>query len=161
MRQIMLETLERGMSIVRDGHEIIPTWHVMSGPETFVLMTRFDPDAPGQRDRMIYLASRFMVWKMATAFVLSAEMSLGARDTKPEDFVLAVGVSRTERVGVMRRIRRKKTVTFGKAEWLGEKSLDPMYFEMLPKGTEVLTAEEVAELGAVFGDGGEVPVTRM
>ena len=161
MRQIMLEALERGMSIVRGGHEIIPTWHVMSGPETFVLMTRFDPDAPGQRDRMIYLASRFMVWKMATAFVLSAEMSLGTRDTEREDVVLAVGVSRTERVGVMRRIRREKTVTFGKAEWLGESSLDPLYFGMLPKGTEVLTAAEVAELGVMFGDGGEVLVTRM
>ena len=161
MRQIMLEALERGMSIIRGGHEIIPTWHVMSGPETFVLMTRFDPDAPGQRDRMIYLVSRFMVWKMAAAFVLSAEMSLGARDTEPEDVVLAVGVSRTERVGVIRRIQRGKAVTFGKAEWLGESPLDPLYFEMLPKGTEVLTAEEIAELGVVFGDGGEVPVARM
>ena len=102
-----------------------------------------------------------MAWKMATAFVLSAEMSLGARDMEPEDVVLAVGVSRTERVGVMRRIQWEKTVTFGKAEWLGEQSLDPLYFEMLPKGTEVLTAEEVAELGVVFGDSGEVPVTRM
>ena len=157
LRPLMLDALERGVDIVRGGHEIIPTWHVVCGAETYLLLTRFDPSNPGQRDRMVYLVGRYMHWKMATGFVLCAEIILG----RGVDAVASVAVSSTERMGVIRRIKRDAATHFGPREWLGAESLDTAYFTLLPKREEVLSAEEIAELSLIFGEDGEVPVKRL
>jgi hypothetical protein len=45
-----------------------------------------------------------MAWKSATAYVLTAETWLGPQRTRSgEEAVLTIGVSRRERVGVIRR----------------------------------------------------------
>lgn len=73
----------------------------------------FDTDIPEQRERTLFLISRFMVWKMATSFVLTAETWLGAEKTRHGDeALLAVGVSRHERLGVLQRIQRGDVVGF-------------------------------------------------
>ena len=157
LRPLMLDALERGVNIVRGGHEVIPAWYVISGAETYVLLTRFDPANPGQRDRMVYLVGRYMHWKMATAFVMCAEIVMG----RGVDAVASVAISGIERMGVIRRIKRDTSLHFGPREWIGEESLDSDYFALLPKRQETLSAEEIAELSFVFGEDGEVPVTRL
>ena len=157
LRPLMLDALERGVDIVRGGHEIIPAWHVVCGAETYLLLTRFDPASPSQRDRMVYLAGRYMHWKMATGFVMCAEIVLG----RGVEAVASVAVSSTERMGVIRRIKREATLHFGPREWLAEESFDTTYFALLPKGQATISAEEVAEFSVIFGENGEVPVKRL
>ena len=77
LRDLMLKDLARGLAMVRDGHEIVPTWHIIAPEGDFLILTRFDPDKPQQRDRMLTLVPLFMAWKMALAFVLTAETWLG------------------------------------------------------------------------------------
>jgi hypothetical protein len=162
LRDLMLQDLARSLAIVRDGHEIVPAWHVLTPVGDFLILTRFDPDKPDQRERMLTLVPRFMAWKMATAFVLTAETWLGPERTRSgEEAVLAIGVSRTERLGVLRRIRRTPGLVFMPPEWLRADTLDENYFRLLPSGQNTVSAEEAAMLAAVFGEDGELPANRL
>jgi hypothetical protein len=162
LRSLLLNDLDRAYGIVRDGHEVVPTWHILTPDGNFVILTRFDPDKPQQRERMLALVPRFMAWKMAIAFVLTAETWLGPeRKRSGEEALLAIGVSHDERLGVIRRIRRKPALALEAAEWLGPDAIDERYFTLLPSGASTVTAEEAAKLGEVFGESGELPATRM
>lgn len=138
LRDLMLADLERGLAIVRDGHEIIPAWRILTPDGDFLILTRFDPDHPDQRERMLALVPRFMAWKLATAFVLTAETWLGPQCTRSgEEAVLTIGVSRQQRLGVMRRVRRTPAIVFAPAEWLAADAIDEHYFRLLPIGQDV------------------------
>jgi hypothetical protein len=162
LREMMLEDLARGLAIVRGGHEIVPSWHVITPEGDFLILTRFDPDKPEQRERMLYLMPRFMAWKLATSFVLTAETWLGPERTRSgEEAVLAIGVSHTERFGVLRRIRRTPGLVFMPPEWLRAESIDEQYFQLLPSGQSTVTDEEAAMLTKAFGEDGELPAKRL
>jgi hypothetical protein len=90
----MLEELARGLRVVRDGHELVPAWRIITPEGRFMILTRFDPDKPDQREEMLTLVPRFMAWKLATSFVLTAETWLGPERTRSgEEAVVAIGVS--------------------------------------------------------------------
>src|ERR1700761_4891430 len=132
LRDLMLADLERGLDLVRDGHEVVPTWRILSPEGDFVIITPFDTDTPEQRARMFELVPRFMAWKLATAFVLTTETWLGPERTRSgEEAVVAIGVSRHDRLAVIRRISRRP-LSFGPPEWLPAEALDDTYFRLLP-----------------------------
>src|ERR1700693_3028279 len=78
LRELVLQDLARAIATVRDGHEVVPAWRILTPEGDFLILTRFDADKPDQRERMLALVPRFMAWKMATAFVLTAVTWLGA-----------------------------------------------------------------------------------
>jgi hypothetical protein len=105
---VMLEQLAIARRIVTDGHEVVPAWRIGTPDGAWLILTRFDPDKPGQSDRALHLVRRFMTWKLAQSFVLAAETWLGPTVTRTgEEAVTAIGVSRSERLGVLQRVRRK------------------------------------------------------
>jgi hypothetical protein len=158
LRDLMLADLERGLAIARDGHEVVPAWRILAPDGDFLILTQFDPDKPEQRERAFALVPRFMAWKLATGFVLTAETWLGPERTRSgEEAVLTIGVSRHDRMGVIRRIRRTPALSFGPPEWLAADALDETYFRLLPSGQSTVTAEEAAMLAAVFAEDGELP----
>jgi hypothetical protein len=158
LHEMMLADLERGLEIVRGGHSVVPAWRVLAPDGDFIILTQFDSDKPGQRERAFALVPRFMAWKLATGFVLTAETWLGPERTRSgEEAVLTIGVSRHDRMAVMRRIRHTPALSFGPPEWLPADALDETYFRLLPSGQSAVTAEEAAMLAAVFGDDGELP----
>jgi hypothetical protein len=160
LRDVMLKDLERGLAIVRDGHEMRPAWRIFTPDEDFLILTRFDPDEPDHRARAMALIPRFMAWKLATAFILTTETWLGPERTRSgEEAVAAIGISYHERLGVVRRIRRTPSVVFEPPEWLGPDQIDGGYLRMLPSGRTTLTAEEVGMLTAIFAEDGELPRT--
>jgi hypothetical protein len=162
LRELMLAELERGLAAAREGHEIVPAWRILTPEGTYRILARFDPDRPQQRNQMLALVPRFMAWKMTTAFVLTAETWLGPQRTRSgEEAVLSIGVSRRERIGVIRRLRRKPALDFGAPEWLGADAIDETYFRLLPAGVSRIMAEETAMLAIVFGENGEIPARRM
>lgn len=158
LRELMLADLERGLETVRDGHEIVPAWRVLTPEGTYRIITRFDPDRPDERTRMLALVPRFMAWKLASAFVLTTEIWLGPqRNRSGEEAVLSIGVSRYERLGVIRRIRRTPGPDFGTAEWVAADTIDQTYFRLSPAGVGTIMANEAAMLAAVFGENGDIP----
>jgi hypothetical protein len=162
IRDLMLADLERGLQIVRQGHEVVPAWRIFTPDGDFHILTRFDPDKPDQRERAFALMPRFMAWKMATAFLLTSETWLGPERTRSgEEAVLTVGVTRGERLAVIRRIRRTPALSFTPAEWLPPDTIDDTLFGLLPTGVTTITAEEAAMLAAVFGQDGEMPARAV
>ena len=158
LRDLMLADLEHGLAIARDGHEVVPAWRVLAPDGDFLILTRFDPDKPEQRERAFALVPRFMAWKLATGFVLTAETWLGPERTRSgEEAVLTIGVSHHERMAVIRRIRRTPALSFAPPEWLPADALDDAYFRLLPSGQSTVTPEEAAVLAAVFAEDGELP----
>jgi hypothetical protein len=37
LRDVMLKDLERGLAIVRDGHEIVPAWRIFTPEDDFLI----------------------------------------------------------------------------------------------------------------------------
>jgi hypothetical protein len=101
-----------------------------------------------------------MAWKFAQAFVMSAETWLAGLEG--EEAVTAVGCSRSERHGVIQRIRRQgRNVNFGPLEWLALEQMDTLYWTLLPRREESVTATEAAELAAIFAESGELPAQKL
>ena len=110
---------------------------------------------------MLFLISRFMAWKMAASFVLTAETWLGAEKTRYGDgALLAIGVSHHERLAVLQRNQPGEALGFGKQQWLQPYQVDAAFFSMLPRRGE-LTSEEVAELARIFGKNGDLRAQRL
>ena len=161
MKALMLEQLAISRRIVSDGHENVPAWRIETPDGAWLILTRFDPDKPGQSDRALHLVRRFMAWKLAQAFVMTAETWLAGR-RQGEEAVTAVGASRSERLGVIQRIRRDGTaVEFGPLEWLALEQMDSLYWTLLPRREETVTAKEAAELAAIFAESGELPAQKL
>ena len=159
---IMLDQLAIARRIVEDGAEIIPTWRITTPEGAFLILTRFDPDKQGQRERALLLITRFMAWKMATSFVLTAETWLGREVTHSgEEALLVVGVSHHERRALLQRIHRTTPVSFGVLEWAMPKQVDDTYYRILPTGRSEITAEEALELAVIFGKDGELAAERL
>ena len=91
------------------------------GGSAFLILTPFDTDQPEKREHAIFLISRFMAWKMATSFVLTAKTWLGADG---EDALLIIGVSLHERLAVVQRITRGDDVSFSEPMWLARHHVD-------------------------------------
>ncbi len=163
LKTIMLSHLASCEHTLKDGHDLIPSW-VVTGPEgSWLIFTRFDHDQPEQLERLLYLMKRFMAWKLATGFVLGMEAWLGPEKTREgEEALFAIGVTRAERLAVMRRIRRgKDTIALGPPEWLGADAIDGTFFSLLPERTESMTVEEAKMLDQIFGEEGETPAVKM
>ena len=154
----MLDQLTVARRIVEDGQEVVPAWRVMTPESIFLIFTRFDTAKPQQREHAIALIGRFMAWKMATSFVLTAETWLGADG---EDALFIIGVSHHERLAVLQRIKRGNPVGFSEPMWLAKHHVDDRYFELLPRGETEISAEEAARLARIFGRNGELPAERL
>ena len=161
LKPIMLEQLAITRRIVTDGHENIPAWRIETPDGAWTILTRFDPDKPGQRERATHLVKRFMAWKFAHAFVQTAETWLGQPHSGVEA-VIGIAVSQSERLAVLQRFHRKGgKVEFGPLEWLAPHQVDPEYFTLLPSRRESFTAEEAEALALIFGEGGELPAQKL
>jgi hypothetical protein len=159
---LMIEQIGAARTIVEDGAEVVPAWRINTPEGSYLVFTRFDHDKPEQRERLFVLISRFMTWKMATSFVLTAETWLGAEGTREGDeALLAIGASHHERLGLVQRITGRDLVNFGPPEWLMRDQIDETYFRLLPTGVSEITAKEQQELAFVFGVDGELPAERL
>jgi hypothetical protein len=159
---IMLKQLAMARSIVEDGAEVIPAWRITTPDGSYLILTRFHTDKQEQRERVLLLITRFMAWRMATSFVLTAETFLGPEVTRSgEEALLVVGISYHERLAAMQRLRRAPVVTFAPVEWLTNEQVEEAYFKLLPTGSSEITAEEAHELAVIFGKDGELAAERL
>jgi hypothetical protein len=110
---LMLDQLATARSILESGDELVPAWRIATPEATYLIFTRFDHDKPEQRERTLALMGRFMIWKMALSYVLTTETWIGPETTRTgEEALLAVGVSRSERLAAMQWFGRADVVTF-------------------------------------------------
>jgi hypothetical protein len=53
LKVAMLDQLAVARRIVTDGHQVVPAWHIRCADGDWLILTRFDHDKPGQRDRAV------------------------------------------------------------------------------------------------------------
>jgi hypothetical protein len=157
---IMIDQMGDARRVLEDGKPVVPTWVIATPEGTYRIHTEFDAAKPEQRERALLLLSRFMTWRLAISFVLTAEMRLGIGESG-EDAILAVGVSRHERVGLVQRIRRRDPLSLTSPEWLTAEQIDEKYSCLLPSRKSEITADEIAELASIFGEDGEMAAERL
>jgi hypothetical protein len=157
---IMIDQIGDARRTLEDGKPLVPVWVIKTPEGSYRIYTEFDAAKLEQRERALLLVSRFMTWRLATSFVLTAEMRLSAGGSE-EEAILAVGVSRDERVGLVQKIRRRDPLTLTSPEWLTSEQIDENYSSLLPSRKSEITIEEIAELSAAFGDEGEMPAERL
>ena len=97
---IMIDQMGDARRTLEDGKPVVPVWVIATPEGCYRVYTEFDTAKPEQRERALLLVSRFMTWRLAISFVLTAEMRLSTGESG-EDAILAVGVSRHERVGLV------------------------------------------------------------
>ena len=148
---IMLDQIAIARQVVEGGQEVLPRWRITSGDGNFLITTQFNTDVPEQRLRALSLVRRFMVWKLATSYILTAQTWQGPSGRRSDEALLVVGVSRHEQLAVIQRIQRGEAVSFDDPAWLSPHQVDREYFEMLPGGRTETSAEEAAELAGIFG----------
>ena len=125
---IMIDQLGTARKILGDGQEVVPAWRISTPEGAYLVLVRLDQDAPEQRERAFLLVSRFMKWKLATSFVLTSETWLGSKP-KPgsEEAILAVGVTRHERIGLIQKIRGRDPLLLTSPEWLSAGQIDEFF----------------------------------
>ena len=157
---IMIDQIGDARRTIEDGKPLVPVWVIATPEGSYRVYTEFDTAKPEQRERALLLVSRFMTWRLATSFVLTAEMRLSTGESE-EEAILAVGVSRHERVGLVQRIRRRDPLSLTSPEWLTAEQIDETYSSLLPSRKSEITIEEISELSAVFGEDGEMAAERL
>ena len=155
---LMLDQLAVARRMIEDGQEVVPAWRIETPEGVFLILSPFDANRPETRDHRFFLISRFMVWKMATSFVFTAEPWLGADG---EDALHIVGVSRHERLAVVQRIKHDEDLSFSQPTWLARHQVEDRYVATLPRRQTEITPEEAAMLARVFGKNGELPAQRL
>ena len=88
---IMIDQIGDARRTIEDGKPLVPVWVIATPEGSYRVYTEFDAAKPEQRERALLLVSRFMTWRLATSFVLTAEMRLSTEGSG-EDAILAVGV---------------------------------------------------------------------
>ena len=133
---IMLDHLAVARRAVEDGSTLVPMWRIETPEGNFLISTPFDTGKPEQRERALFLISRFMAWKVATSFVLTTQTWLGAELNQASDEApLTVGVSHHERLAVLQRIKRDDAVSFSQPMWGSSYHVDECYLKLLPRRT--------------------------
>jgi hypothetical protein len=158
----MLDQLAVARRIIEDGHAVVPAWRIETPEGAFLIHTSFDSEKPEQRERAIFLVSRFMAWKLATGFVLTTKTLLAAELTRASDeALLAVGISAHERLAVMQRLQPGDPLGFGQIMWFPAYHVEECYLKMLPGRRAEITAEEAVALSHTFSKSGEIPAARL
>jgi hypothetical protein len=157
---IMIDQIGDARRVLEDGKPVVPVWVIKTPEGSYRIYTEFNAGKPEQRERALLLVSRFMTWRLATSFVLTAEIRLGPQEPA-EEAILAVGVSRHERVGLVQRIRRRDPLSLTSPEWLTAEQIDETYSRLLPSRTGEITADEVAELTFTFGEKGDMAAEKL
>lgn len=138
MRGRIEQALTRSRRIIRDGHEISPTFDITTPEGDFVIVCPM-PDAHELRLARMGLVSRFMAYKLATGLVFASELMEPAS-------VTAIGVSRRSCVAGVQMITRAP-LAFGAIEWIeGVDQIGNEIPALLPRKSETLSALEIVEL---------------
>lgn len=167
----LAEQIDRARRIAAAGSIVIPAWRIGTPEGEYLILTRYNEAEPEQRERALVLISRFMAWKLATAFVLTSEGTSSDGEGRERDFLFGAAVSRHGVTVARQSIARTATtapfayhtaVEFGHLERFdGPEAIDPLLLELLPTGAAEVAEHEARLLAAIFAEDGEMPAHRL
>ena len=150
---MILRELERSRQIIRGGDVIVPRFVISTPGGEFSVLADLPID-PKKHHELLAKLYAFMIWKQASAFVMSCEW-------QEPNAVCSIGVSRPTVEGMMQIISRGPPVEFGPVIKLEPEQIGDELPALLPRRSATLSAETTAELGQIFGPGGELEAVRL
>ena len=158
LRELVEADLRRAARlIVKVQDEIDPQIRIATPEGDYHLAVTLPADAYGRKVIFRNLGL-FMAWKQALGFTLASELF-------EPDSVYCVGLLPKERFACLARIRREPkpwtAKNFGVVEWLPDASIDPVLFDLLPRGVREITASDLATLDKWFGANGKFPAVKI
>jgi hypothetical protein len=144
MQEMMLEEMARSMRIIESGHAVEPSWRAIDADgDSYYIRTLYDPNDLDHFAEVLRLVARFLTWREARGYVLTAEIQVGAS----EEAVMVIGVTAGAALGVMRLFARKPRLVFDELLWLDAHQLDQIFTKLLPgPDTPAVKPDEVEEL---------------
>jgi len=150
---MILRELERSRQIIRGGDVLVPRFVVSTPDGELSVFADFPTDAKKDEEVLAKLYA-FMIWKQASAFVMSCEW-------QEPSAVCSIGVSRPKVEGMMQVISRGPPVEFGPLIKLEPEQIGVELPALLPRRSATLSAETIAELEQIFGPGGKLEAVRL
>lgn len=167
----LAEQIATARRIIASGSTVVPAWRIGTPEGEYLVLTRYDETVPEQRERALYLISRFMAWKLATAFVYTAEGTSPDGAGRERDFLFGAAISRRGVTVARQSIARtastspfsvSTSVEFGHVERFdGPEVVDPLLLELLPDGAGEVSEDEARLLAELFAEDGEMPAHRL
>jgi hypothetical protein len=148
-----LRELERSRQIIRSGDVLVPRFVVSSPDGEFSVFADFAADTKKHEEVLAKLYA-FIIWKHATAFVMSCEW-------QEPNAVCSIGVSRPTVEGMIQVISRGPPVEFGPLIKMEPEQIGDELPALMPRRSATLSAETIAELEQIFGPGGELEAVRL
>ena len=145
---MILRELERSRQIIRGGDVLVPRF-VVSTPDGEFSVFADLPTATKKHDELLAKLYGFMIWKRASAFVMSCQWH-------EPNAVCSIGVSRPTVEGMMQVISRGPPLEFGPLIKLEPEQIGDELPALLPRRSATLSADTIAELERIFGPGGEL-----
>ncbi len=160
MLSILRSELRRSVKIIKGGNEIVPRFRIFTHDGDYIVFNPLPDDIKIRHERMA-LVRRFMVWKLATGFILSTE-------TMQPDAVTAVAVWRDggsdeiKVLGLYQLITRNGSAkpSFAPEERAGKEMAGDV-LELLPRHQESLSQDEIDELQTLMGNDGFFVVEKI
>jgi hypothetical protein len=150
---MILRELERSRQIIRGGDVLVRRFAISTPGGEFSVFADFPADTMKQEELLAKLYA-FMIWKQASAFVMSCEW-------QEPNAVCSIEVSRPKVEGMMQTISRGPPVEFGPLIKLEPEQIGDELPALLPRRSATLSAEIIAELEQIFGPGGELEAVRL
>ena len=152
-REIVLADLLRAQRLILQAQdEIDPQFRIASPEGDWWIGMTLDVDAE-KRVHQMRLVSRFMRWKMSSAFTMASELAM-------PDAVYCVGISHHECHGVLSMISRDP-IHFGPEQWLTRADIGEEIPALLPRGPASLDTAALRELDEWFGTSGRFPAVLI
>ena len=150
---MILRELERSRQVIRGGDVLVPRFVVSSPDGEFSVFADFAADTKKHEEVLAKLYA-FIIWKHATAFVMSCEW-------QEPNAVCSIGVSRPTVEGMIQVISRGPPVEFGPLIKMEPEQIGDELPALMPRRSATLSAETIAELEQIFGPGGELEAVRL
>ena len=150
---MILRELERSRQIIRGGDVLVPRFVISTPDGEFSVFADFPADTK-KHDELLAKLYAFMIWKQASAFVMSCEW-------QEPNAVCSIGVSRPTFGGMVHVISQGPPVEFGPVIKLEPEQIGDELPALLPRRSAALSAETIAELEQIFGPGGELEAVRL
>ena len=102
--------------IIRDGHEVIPSFRIYTPGGDYKIFVPMRPDLEHRAGKLRMMAL-FMAWKRASCFYMTSEI------IEPDALVVFY-VAHSSSLGIMKTIQRNP-IGFGDEQWFDHQNIDP------------------------------------
>ena len=140
----------------------MPGWHITTPEGSYLVLTPFDHNKPGQRERALFLSPGSWLggWRRVSC-------SPRRRGLDPRSRVRATrrcSSSAFPTTSAWRRCSGSGALQWSpSSQWSGSltEQVEEAYFKLLPTGRSEVPAEEAAEPTIIFGKDGEMQAERL